>query len=61
MTTVLQINTNDAILADELLTNSVSQELVDLTLVSKQYKHRARYMTTLFADFPETAAVWIAG
>ena len=46
MTAVLLINTIGAILADDLLTNRVSQGLADVTLVS---------------DDSEIAAVWIAG
>ena len=61
MTAVLQINTNGAILAEDLLTNRVSQGFADVTIVSEQYRHRARNTTTWFADDSEMAAVWIAG
>ena len=61
MAAVLEINTNGDILTDDLLTNPVSQGLADVTLVSGQYRHRARTTTTWFADDSNTAADWIAG
>ena len=61
MTTVLQINTNGAVPANDLLTDRVSQGYADVSLVSVQYRYRARSTTTWFADDSDMAAVWIAG
>ena len=60
MTTVLQINTNGAVLADDLLADRVSQGRADVLLVGEQYRYRARSTTTWFADDFDRAAVWIA-
>ena len=61
MTTVLQINTNGAVLADDLLADRVSQGRADVSLVSEQYRYRARSTTIWFADDSDSATVWIAG
>ena len=61
MTTVQQINTNGAVLADDLLADRVSQGRADVSLVSEQYRYWARSTTTWFTDDSDRAAVWITG